>query len=268
MKAGFLNICILTILICFCGDLSGQKVLLPKQVDVDWKGIVYKKEKSFDFRWHENGFAIGYNSGKLRTYYKTNYYNIEIGYTKDFREKRQNKNFAVSVFNNSRSYVYGKVNSLINLRAGFGTKKYLSEKARRKGLAIGYNLEAGPSIAVLKPYFLDLIYVTEDGGPFEVRSESYSEDNAEVFLNENSIFGSSGFFRGFTDLSIVPGLQGKAGLHFAVGAFDKYVKAMEVGLAGDLFIKKIPILLETDAISNKPYFVKFYLKMELGYRTN
>jgi len=268
MDMSFLKIYILGVLLSMSSNIAGQKVLLPKQVDVDWKGIVYKKEKSFDFRWHENGFAIGYNSGKLRTYYKTNYYNIEIGYTKDFREKRQNKNFAVSVFNNSRSFVYGKVNSLINLRAGFGRKKYLSEKARRKGLAIGYNVEAGPSIAILKPYFLDLIYITEDGGPFEIRSEQYSEENAEVFLDDNSIFGSSGFFTGFSDLSIVPGLQGKAGLHFAVGAFDKYVKAMEIGLGADLFIKKIPILLETDAISNKPYFIKFYLKMELGYRTN
>jgi len=246
----------------------GQIVLQPKQVEEDLKGIIYKKEKTFDIRVHENGFAFAYNSGKIQTYYRTNYYMFEVGFTKDHRETSQNNNFSLGLFDSSSSYVFGKINSLINVRAGLGTKRYLSEKAKRRGIAVGYNVEVGPSLALLKPYYLDLIFVTDEGErDFEIRSERFSEENAEKFLSDD-IYGSSGYFRGFSELSITPGIQFKAGLHFSLGAFDRYAKALEVGVMGDVFIKKIPILVEAENISNKPYFFKFYLKFEFGVRSN
>ena len=147
---------LITFVICLLAiSLTGQVVLQPKAVLDAPKGIIFKKETSFGFRLHENGFAFSVNAGKLQTFYRTNYYSFEFGYYKDPREQRQNKNYSLSLFNSSRSYVYGKVNSVMNLRAGVGMKRYLSEKARRKGLAIGYNLEVGPSIAILKLGLVD-----------------------------------------------------------------------------------------------------------------
>ena len=114
-------------------DASGQRVIQPKLVEVDWKGIIYKKEWSIDIRLHENGAAIAYNSGRIRSYRKTNYYHLELGYIKDPREKGQSR---ISQTGRSGSFAYGKINSLINLRFGFGTKHYLSEKEKRKGSTI------------------------------------------------------------------------------------------------------------------------------------
>ena len=248
-------------------DASGQRVIQPKLVEVDWKGIIYKKEWSIDIRLHENGAAIAYNSGRIRSYRKTNYYHLELGYIKDPREKGQSR---ISQTGRSGSFAYGKINSLINLRFGFGTKHYLSEKEKRKGLAVGYTYEIGPSIALLKPYFLDLEYVVGDGDNRTtiIRQEKYSEENADVFLNEDFITGHSGFFKGFDEIDIRAGIQGKIGAHFAMGAFDKYVKAFETGIMFDVFTSNIPILLETEEISNKPYFVKLYLNLQLGARSN
>ena len=251
--------------------VNGQVVLQPKQVENQSKGIIYKKERSFGIIVHENGMAIELNRGKLPTFFRTNYYTFQLGFTTDPREQKQNKNYALSLFSSSRSFVYGKVNSLINLRAGIGYKKYLSQKARRKGVAIGYNVEVGPSLAILKPYYLDLIYTfinEDDVLAFNIESEKYTEESAEKFLTQEDIYGSSGFFKGFSELSFLPGIQAKGALHFSLGAYDKYVKAMEVGLMGDLFIKKIPILVESEFISNKPYFLKLYLKFEFGVRRN
>lgn len=261
------NISLLILLSCFT-NIDAQKILQPKQVDAELKGIVYKKEKTYDVRWHENGFSAAFNSGKIVSYDRTNYYMFEIGFTRDHRERRINKNFTFGLFDSSSSFAFGKINSLINLRAGVGMKRYLSEKAKRKGIAVGYNLEAGPSLAVLKPYYLEILYVLDAGASqVEIRTEKYSEENAEKFLSTD-VFGSAGFFKGFNELSFTPGIQAKAGLHFSMGAYDKYAKAMEVGIMGDLFIKKIPILVESENISNKPYFIKFYLKFEFGVRTN
>lgn len=263
MRAFYITISFLLL----CLSANAQRVIQPKLVEVDWKGIVYSKEWSIDIRLHENGGSIAYNSGKIKSYNKTNYYHLELGYTKDPREKNQSK---ISQTGRSGSFAYGKINSLINVRFGVGSKHYLSEKQKRKGLAVGYTYEIGPSLALLKPYYLDLEYViVENDQKFAlIRSEKYSEENADIFLNEDFIRGRSGFFKGFDELSIRAGIQGKLGAHFAMGAFDKHVKAFETGIMFDIFATKIPILLETEEISNKPYFIRLYMNLQLGARNN
>jgi len=235
---------------------------------MDWKGIVYKKETSYDFTLHTNGFAIGANWGTLQTYYKTKYYHLELGYMKDPREKRQNKN---RVDNGpSSDFVFGKQNTMFVLRAGMGYKKYLSEKTRRRGVAVGYNWQIGPSLALLRPYYLVIrsLEETEQGIVVTYNDEKYSEDNADAFLSFDDIYGSASFFDHFGEWSVTPGVQGKMALHLSMGAFEKYVKALEVGIMFDAYFKKIPIMVETDEVKNKPYFINLYANLQFGYRNN
>lgn len=258
-------------LICFCVfKHQAQKSFQPKQVEFEWKGIVYRNETTFNATLHTNGFSFAYNKGKIKSYYKTNYYHIEFGHISDPREQNQNKNIPYQFNKISDSFKFGKQNNLYVIRAGKGTKTLLTDKTKRKGVAIGYNYEAGPALALLKPYYLELIYGVERDGKFlnELRDERYSDANAEKFLDYNLIFGGGSATKGLKNLSIVPGIQGKLGLFFSLGAFDEYAKSIEVGLMGDIFIKKIPIMVETEAISSKPYFLNFYVTVEFGKRTN
>ena len=256
-------------MVCLMFGLSAeaQRVIKPKLIEVDWKGIIYKNEWSIDLRLHENGVAIAYNTGTIKTYNRTNYYHLELGFTRDIRERTQSK---FSTLGRAGTYAYGKINSLINVRGGVGVKRYLSEKEKRNGLAVGYTYQVGPSLAILKPYYLDLIYVeTVNDRPVPViRSERYSEDNADKFLEPGSISTRSSFFRGFDEINVKAGIQGKFGLHCAMGAFDKYVKAFETGIMADLYASKIPILLETENINNSRFFFKLYLNFQFGKRSN
>lgn len=248
-----------------------QKVFQPKQVDMTSKGILYKTEKAFDLRLHTNGFAVALNLGTIQNYYTTKYYQIELGYMKDAREKRLNKNYSLPRLGTSSDYVFGKQNTMFVLRGGIGYKKYLSEKTRRRGVAVGYSWEAGPSIALVRPYYLDLLYVleTETGNFPELRSEKYSEDNADKFLDVNGdIYGSSGFFDHFDEWSFIPGIQGKIALHLSTGAFDKSVRALEIGVMADIYAKKVPIMIETGGVTNKPYFLNLYCNIHFGLRAN
>ncbi|MDA8692718.1 hypothetical protein N9L92_01560 [Saprospiraceae bacterium] len=244
-----------------------QRVIQPKLVEVDWKGIIYKKEWSIDLRLHENGAAIAYNSGTIKAYNKTNYYHLELGFTKDPREKTQSR---ISNIGGSGTFTLAKVNSVFNLRAGVGVKKYLSEKEKRRGVAVGYTYEIGPSIALLKPYFLDVIEIEVIDNEMRpvLNSIRFDGENAAQFLDVNSISGRSSFFRGFGDLSLRAGLQGKVGAHIAMGAFDEYVKAFETGLMFDVFPTEIPIFLETEEVDNTRYFVRVYINIQLGARKN
>ncbi len=234
---------------------------------MDWKGIIYKQEWSLDLRLHENGAAIAYNSGKIKAYNKTNYYQVELGFTKDPREKTQSR---ISNIGGSGTFTFGKINSFFNLRAGVGVKKYLSEKEKRRGVAVGYTYEIGPSIALMKPYYIDVIEVEIIDNQMRpvLNSVRYDGENDAQFLNVSSISGRSSFLKGFDEMSVRAGLQGKIGAHIAMGAFDKYVKAFETGLMFDVYPSKIPIFIESEAVKNNRLFVRVYFNIQLGSRKN
>lgn len=248
--------------------LTAQTVFQPKQSNNQWEGVIYNEEKTIEFRPHTNGFSIGVNFGKIRTYYKTTYNHFSIGYINDKREKRQNKNVNLPNEPPSRSFVFGKQNNVILLKAGKGVKRYWSEKDRRNGVAIGYHYQVGPSLAILKPYQLKLIYLEENDRPlYSVEAEFYSEENADKFLDYNSIYGGGGYFNGFNKIKLTPGVQADLGVVFDLGYGDEMIKSVEVGIMADLYIKSLPIMIETESISNKPYFINFYLNFVFGRRT-
>lgn len=260
----------ISLMLLIFSPTQGQKSFQPKQEDPEFKGIIYRKENTGLAAMHSNGYFISYHTGKIKTYYKTIYSSYELGMLRDPREFRQNRNIPLSVNRISRSFRFGKQNNVFVFRAGRGQKRLISDKARRKGLALGYNMQAGPAVAIIKPYYLELIYqkTIDNNVVIELKEEKYSRENASKFLDYNSVFGGGSFGKGLTELSIIPGLQGKLGLFFSPGAFEEFAKSLEVGIMGDLFVKKIPLMVETEAISNKSYFVNFYVNIEFGKRSN
>lgn len=257
---------------CLCSSLLfAQSDQANRQFSPESKGIVYNKEFTVDFRLHTNGFALGANIGTLNTYYKTRYYHFEIGEIHHPKEYRQS--FDLSFPNTpttSRSFIYGKQNNFFVLRAGIGEKRYFSEKARKRGVAVGMSYEIGPSLGILKPYYLQLLYFPEDlERQAELRSRKYTEETAADFLNIDRIYGAAGFAEGFSELSLTPGAQGKLAVHFDWGAFDEFVKAVEAGIMVDFYFKKIPLMVEDPAIGgveNRPFFVNLFLNFQLGKR--
>jgi len=242
-----------------------------KSNNTSLKGLVYNKESTFDMTLHTTGIgvAFGANFGTIKTYYKTTYYHFQIGELRHVKGNRTTpETGGIISGQSSRSYFFGKRNSLYVLRAGKGVKRYLSEKAKDKGLAIGFSYEGGFTLGLQKPYYLELVYV-EDGAINDVRSEKYSEENASVFLNNSRIYGASGFSKGLKEIRPVPGVHFKMGAHFDWGAFDEMVKAIEAGVMIDVFYKKIPLMVENDLVTNaenRPFFVNLYLTLQLGKR--
>jgi hypothetical protein len=235
------------------------------------KGIVYNREFTMDLKLHTNGFALGANFGKLRTYYLTRFFNVELGEIKHPKEFRQSFDFQAPASNKvSRAFIFGKQNNFFVLRGALGEKRYFSEKAQRRGLAIGMSYMAGPSLGLLKPYYLEIIDIPEPGGGnFVIRSQKFTESNANTFLNITSIYGSSGFSKGLSEISVIPGAHAKVAVHFDWGAFDEFVKAIEAGLMVDFFFRKVPIMVESPQVrnvENSPIFINLFLNLQLGKR--
>lgn len=236
--------------------------------EINTENVVYNNEQTLDIRVHTNGYAIAYNWGKIMTYYKTLYYQAEIGKLNDPRESSQNRNNAF-IFNRlSASYKYGKQNDVFVARLGKGKKRYLTDQAKRRGVSIGYNVEGGVSLAFVKPYYLELIYpILIDGRTAaELRVEKYTSENANKFLTNSAIYGRAGWSNGLKEISLVPGIQGKYSIFFSLGTNDKVAKTIEAGLMADLFVKKLPMMVETELVRNKPYFLNLYVSLQFGRR--
>ena len=119
------------------------------------KGIVYNKEMGGHLQLMTNGWSLGGHYGIMNTYYKTRIYSFEIGELKHVREERQSTGLGGGSFSNtSRSFIYGKQNNFYTVKFGMGEKRYFSEKADRKGVAVGMSYSFGPSLGLIKPYYL------------------------------------------------------------------------------------------------------------------
>ena len=128
-------------------SLSAQRTLLLGQNNYDQqKGFIYKKEFSTDFRLHTNGAAVGIFLGTIHSYNRTSLIYAGIGELKHPQEVRQNRGLPFGAGAGFRGYIFGKQNSFIALRGGIGEKRYLSEKGRRKGVALAVSYEGGPTL--------------------------------------------------------------------------------------------------------------------------
>lgn len=235
-------------------------------------GIVYDRELAFDFQLiTPRSFGLGVSIGQIRSYYLTRFYHIGLSDLRHPREYRQSFDFQLPNLNRvSGPFIFGKQNQFYVLRAGIGEKRYFSEKARRRGLAVGISYAGGVSLGLLKPYYLDLIYLRDQGTSQPiVRTERYSPENAQTFLDIYSVLGAAPFSRGLGEIQARPGFHAKFAAHFDWGAFDEFVKAIEAGVMLDFFLSEIPIMVEsnlTSGINNSPAFFNFYLNLQLGKR--
>ena len=237
----------------------------PRNRTFSSQGIVYNKEVAFDFRINTfRGFSFAVNVGKIVSYDKTRFYHFEFGNLRHPKEFKQNDQFSRR-FGGQRSFFFGKQNSMFALRGGWGTKKYFSEKASTRGVAVGISYEIGPSIGILKPYYLEIIK-SIDAPPVE---ERYTPENQAVFLDVNRVQGAAPFSKGITELAFLPGAQAKFSFHFDWGAFDEYVKAMDIGIMGDFYLKKADILVDDglEGVQNRQFFINLFVSLQLGKRS-
>jgi hypothetical protein len=242
-----------------------QTIVQPKQLDYSSVGVLYNKEKSLELRPHTNGAAFGIHFGTIKTYYKTKYYQFDIGLLRHPKEYRQSITFNSGnpFARTSNSFTYGKQNHFIVLRGGVGEKYYFSDKAKRKGVAVAVDYEFGASVGFLKPYYLHLSRLEDNGFIDYVSTERYSEENRDIFLDDTKIIGPASFFKGFGHLTALPGLHARVGAHFSLGAFDQYVKAFEMGIMVDAYFQRVPIMIIEN---NTPMFINGFLSFQIGKR--
>lgn len=259
-------------LLCFVlVDLSAQQRLPGNQniYDADGPGFIYDNEWTFNFGLGTpRNLFLGFKKAKIKAYNRASFFTVFIGDIRHSREQRSNFERIILQTNQvSRPFVYGKQNQLYALRVGFGNRTYLSEKAKQRGVAMGYSWEIGPTLGFLKPYYLEV--QTGEFGQGVVQEIAFSEENADIFLDRFRIFGAAAWSRGLDEIKLLPGVHGRASVHFGFGAYDEMAKSFEVGIQGDFFFSDAPIMVEsnlTPGVTNSNLRLSLFMQMQLGKR--
>ena len=90
----------------------------------------------------------------------------------------------------------------------------------------------------------------------------YNSQDSLQFLS-GQIYGGPGLSKGWSELTVDPGLYAKAAVRFDYGAFNEIISAIEVGVTGEYYSKKIPIMVYNP---EKQFFFGGYVAIMFGKR--
>lgn len=211
---------------------------------------------------HGDGWGGQIWFGRYRTAADRHLFGFEIVGMKHPKEIKSYNPY----YEDSRGYFYGKLNSLIILRPGYGGKHQIAEKIRKSGVELNWLWQVGPSIALLKPVYLQIGRRLDDqtGPPYDnIVEERY--DPSKHFAN--NIFGRASWFRGVNEMKVRAGGFARLALNFEYSGRNRGVKGLEVGATADLYPVELPIMAEVSGVKNKQVFLEFYLALQFGAKT-
>lgn len=212
--------------------------------------FIYKNEASGGIHVHSKGWGVFFRRGYNMEWDKKLIYEGDLIGMKHPKEIKTSNPY----FDNAKPYIYGKQNVLLLLRSGIGMQRIISRKPGKGAIEVRYNYSGGLSLGITKPIYLDVLIPT--GVPYEfiVTTEKY--DPLKQYTD--NIYGRAAFTNGLDELGLHPGIYGKVGFSFEYGTYDVDIKAIEAGVAVDMYPKNIPIMALTD---NPRIFVTFYVNI-------
>ncbi len=207
---------------------------------------------------HTNGFGANFRYGKFLTGFKQRMYQLEIANWKSSREIKSFNPFYEDV----KGYVYGKLNTVTMFRPSIGTHKSFVSKQRLSGVSINYTALVGPTIAFLKPVYLE---IGRNGSanfqpPYENISTERYDPEEHQYLN---IYGRAPLLKGIGELKLYPGIHTKLGLNFEYANTNDVLKAIEINLSADAFLEELPVMAFSD---NQQFFLTLSVNLLYGIK--
>ena len=218
--------------------------------------VLLRNEYTAGINIHSNGWGLLFRRAKNKTVSKKRFFEAEFVSMKHPKEIRSVNPYV----ENAKSYIFGKMNTFLILRAGYGRQRVLFDKADKGGVSIRLNYGGGFSLGMTKPIYLNILKPdTANQYAYYVEVEKY--DPNDHFVSD--IYGRASFIHGITEMKVHPGIYGKLGMSFEYSRHHDDIKALEVGMAIDAYPKKIPIIAFAE---NKQVFFIFYIHFLFGKR--
>ena len=189
--------------------------------------IYNNNERSFGIDFISNGMGFNYKIGKRVDGRRKNIYQLDFSWFKHPKEIK------IKTYDSGNRFVYGKMNFPSNFRLSIGKQKVLYERKDRNGVKISYFYTGGVSLALLKPVYY---YIITGGILTEQRF-----DITEIHTY-SQIHSRASFFKGFNEISVVPGASLKLGFDFDFATSDDKIHALEAGACLDVYYKELEIM--------------------------
>lgn len=213
--------------------------------------LLYKQECVGGLTIHTAGWGFHFRYGRQITNLKKLSFGLDVVNIKHPKEKKVFN----PAFDNGKGFYYGKLNTLIAVRPSIGMRRIWYQKKRPQGVEIGYNFNIGPSLGLVKPTYLEIIYPLADAST--LIAERFDPNKHTV----DNIYGRAKFSKGLNEISISPGIFSKFGLHFEYSSDEEAIQALEIGMMVDYYPKKIPLMAIAD---NYNLFLNFYVSLIFG----
>lgn len=213
--------------------------------------VLYRNEMSFGIFAHSRGFGINVMRAQHVTGTRKRLFEVEGLNIKHPKEIKVSTNA-----DNSKRFVYGKLNSVLALRGGVGYQTTLFKRADRKSVEIRTAYFVGGTVAFAKPNYILVYREGVTGNKFQ-ESVKYDPERYTI----DSISGKGPLVDGLGETKVYPGLYAKANLSFEYAPFSNKVKAIETGVIFDYFPKALPIMARNPA---ENYIITLYVGFVFG----
>jgi hypothetical protein len=235
----------------FGQELKDDQTRIQKGEDLK---VMYRNESSFGIYAHSaSGIGISYRRGYHVNGYRKRMFEIEA---QNFKHPKEIKSVN-TYYDNSKGFIYGKLNSFLLIRPGVGYQNLIFEKTEKKNVEIRFSYFLGATFAFAKPVYLEIIRPTADPNVNTISTEKY--DPAVHFPSQ--IYGKGPFFKGVDQMRIYPAGYAKAALSFEYGKKYNVIKAIETGALVDIYPFAPPMM----AFAKKQeVYVSLYIKMVWG----
>ncbi len=206
--------------------------------------IFIRNESSWGMNLNSNGFGLNYRYAKRKDAFLKKIYEAELSLVKHPKE--------IKIYNpqydSQKRFIFGKLNEVVCLKAGLGKQKEIYSKADKGSISIKYFFAAGGSLMLLKPIYYEMVDSFKSFSPNIITVYVGIHKFNQSVHNSSDVLGKAPFKMGFDEISVLPGVYGRAGLSFDYSKSDTLIRSIEAGFTVELFPKKVPIM----AIENNP----------------
>ena len=240
-------------------EKTDKRIRINDMIRQEEEGIAsFSKHTIVGLKMNHDGYGIMIERGKVKSPYKTNIFQFELGEKQHVKEQKQTSaesSFGFTFF--SKPFVFAKQNIFYQSRLGVGQQIMIGGKGNKNGVGVYGVFIGGFSAGLARPYYMQ--FNTNEG----ILTIKYSEANHDQFLDPTAIVGGTGLKNGWNEIKFIPGGYAKAGLRFDWGRFNHTVSAIEFGFGFDYYSQKVVQMVD---VEGRSFFPTGYIGLVFGNR--
>lgn len=219
--------------------------------------VLYSHESTLHLTVNTQGLGMGYKAGRIKSIYKTTYWDFEVSYLRSLKQIKLMNLFSTT------SFVYGKMNDALVLRGGYEVSRRIYGKPYWGGVELRWLYGTGAELALLKPYYYTVVVAEQSStGTYTQQMKYDTFDHADEWIE---IVGRAPFKYGFKETKFRPGVYVKGGMELEIGSSRLRAQSIEAGALVEYFPQGIILMANNPALYLIP---TLYLSYNWGSRYN